>query len=796
MQENRKGVIYMYLNILKRDLKRNRTMNIILLLFVILAAMFVASGLNNVVTILNGTDYFFEKAGLLDYMVFTQFGDGGVGKLLEHSTSVSNFREEHCIWGSNDDVTVNGKKLSTKNNTLVLQSLEKDQLHFFLPDNEQLTQVKQGEIYITSGMLAKNHAKVGDALRIQMQDVDMTFRIAGEIKDALLGSDMMGNTRLIMNSEDYQVFARSEKVKTYEGRIFHVASDDTKALASELTRASNILFSSDRSTIKMAYVMDMIVAMVVLVLSICLIIVSFVILRFVIAFTIQGEYREIGVMKAIGIKNSRIRKLYIVKYCVMAFVGGVTGFALSIPFGNMLIASVSAKMVLGNDNGHGINAIGTVLVMVLMVWVAYLCTGNVKKLTPVDAIRSGQTGERYRKKSGYRLGRSHVQTSFYMAVNDVLSAPKRYLTIWLAFFLCSVIMLGMVLVSSTMKSKNLITCFGKESDIYIPDAKLIKMSVMKEDGEKQLKGNYRSIEKDLEEMGMPGKVSMEIWYQYSCEADGEAYSVIFQQNTETKASEYSYTEGTAPQNANEIAITPAIGEQLGIGIGDTITIDFGAEKRKCMVTAMFQSMNQLGKVARLHEDAPTSMVYANAMMAYQIDFADNPDDKEITKRIQKIKQMYDIDGVYDAAGYCVDCMGVADAMDSVILLLLVITGIVVILVTVLMERSFLSTEISQIALLKAIGFTNGAIWKWQVCRLLLVAIVAELCAVAFAVPVTKLWCDPIWAMMGATEVRYCFDSIKMLLIYPGIILGATLLTIGITAWRVYAIRGTDLANVE
>lgn len=697
----------MYLNILKRDLKRNRTMNIILLLFVILAAMFVASGLNNVVTILNGTDYFFEKAGLLDYMIFTQSGDGGVGELLEHSTSVSNFREEHCIWGSNDDVTVNGKKLSTKNNTLVLQSLEKDQLHFFLPDNEQLTQVKQGEIYITSGMLAKNHAKVGDALRIQMRDVDMTFRIAGEIKDALLCSEMMGNTRLVMNSEDYQVFARSEKVKTYEGRIFHVATDDTKALASELTRASNILFSSDRSTIKMAYVMDMIVAMVVLVLSICLIIVSFVILRFVIAFTIQGEYREIGVMKAIGIKNSRIRKLYIVKYCVMAFVGGVTGFALSIPFGNMLIASVSAKMVLGNDNGHGINAIGTVLVMVLMVWVAYLCTGNVKKLTPVDAIRSGQTGERYRKKSGYRLGRSHVQASFYMAVNDVLSAPKRYLTIWLAFFLCSVIMLGMVLVSSTMKSKNLITCFGKESDIYIPDAKLIKMIVMKEDGKKQLKENYRSMEKDLEEMGMPGKVSMEIWYQYSCEADGEAYSVTFQQNTETKASEYSYTDGTAPQNANEIAITPAIGEQLGIGIGDTITIDFGAEKRKCMVTAMFQSMNQLGKVARLHEDAPTSMVYANAMMAYQIDFADHPDDKEITKRVQKIKQMYDIDGVYDAAGYCVDCMGVADVMDSVILLLLVITGIVVILVTVLMERSFLSTEISQIAL-----FEGDWIYKW------------------------------------------------------------------------------------
>ena len=577
----------MYLNILKRDLKRNRTINMILLLFTILATVFVASGLNNVVTILNGTDYFLEKARLLDYIVFTQFGDGGVGNILEHSKQVKNFREEYCIWGSNDDVTIKGKKLITKNNnTLVLQPLEEDQLHFFLADNTRLRKVKQGEVYVTSGILDKNHAKVGDILRIQLQDVDLSLQIAGEIKDALLGSDMMGNTRLVMNSEDYQVFASSEKVKPYEGRIFHVATDNTKALASELTKASNILFSSDRSMIKMTYVMDMIVAMIVLVLSICLIIVSFVILRFVIAFTIQGEYREIGVMKAIGIKNSRIRRLYIVKYCVMACVGGVIGFFVSIPFGNMLIASVSTKMVLGNDNGHGIHAIGTMLVIVLMVWVAYLCTGNVKKLTPVDAIRSGQTGERYQKKSGYRLCHSHVQTPLYMAANDVLSAPRRYLTIWLAFFLCSVIMLGMVLVSSTMKSKNLITCFGKESDIYIPDAKLIKMNVMTDDGKEQLKENFRSMEKDLEEKGIPGKVGMEVWYKYSCEVDGEAYSVIFQQNTETKTTDYRYTEGTAPQNANEIAITPAIGEQLGVGIGDTITIDFGTEKRKCMVTAM------------------------------------------------------------------------------------------------------------------------------------------------------------------------------------------------------------------
>ena len=60
--------------------------------------------------------------------------------------------------------------------------------------------------------------------------------------------------------------------------------------------------------------MDMIVAFVVLVLSVCLMIVSFAVLKFTITFTVTEEYREIGVMKAIGITDFKIRSLYLVKY--------------------------------------------------------------------------------------------------------------------------------------------------------------------------------------------------------------------------------------------------------------------------------------------------------------------------------------------------------------------------------------------------------------------------------------------------------------------------------------------------
>lgn len=54
----------MYFNILKKDLKRKKTMNIILLLFIILATTFVSSSVNNMIAVTTALDSYFEKAGM------------------------------------------------------------------------------------------------------------------------------------------------------------------------------------------------------------------------------------------------------------------------------------------------------------------------------------------------------------------------------------------------------------------------------------------------------------------------------------------------------------------------------------------------------------------------------------------------------------------------------------------------------------------------------------------------------------------------------------------------------------
>ena len=787
----------MLLKSLGKDLKRKKTMNIILLLFIILATMFVASGVNNVVTVMSGTDYYFDLAGIGDYVVITM-GDNAIGALdsiLEDEPAVENYRLENVIYAAEKNFTAQGEKVKTKN-SVIIQSIGGSQIKFFDTDNREVTDVLKGHAYVSGNFMEENHLECGDTIRIQHEGVDMTLVLDGKVKDALLGSDMMGNTRFILSDADMQMLEADEMLSLhYAGQICYIDTDNPSALASALADASNIAFDSGRSTIKMCYVMDMIVAFMTLVLSVCLIVVSFVVLRFTISFTIVEEYREIGVMKAIGIPNIQIRSLYIGKYLTLAVVGACIGFFISIPFGAMLLKSVSENMVLGNSHGYWINLMGALLVVLVIVLFAYLCTGKVKKASPVDAIRSGQTGERYKKKSIYRIGKSHFSPSLYMAVNDIVSSPRRFLTIILSFSICTLLVLMIVNTTQTMKSPNLVRTFGTASDVYVTDVQEV-MEYMNGHTKEEMEERLDELAEMLGKNGMPSEVCIGIQYKYKLTFEGEVYNLTCQQGLHTRSTDYEYYEGEVPQNGNEIAITPQISELTGAKIGDYVTIDYGDQTRECMVIAYFQTMNQLGEIVRLHEDAPTDFTHIASAFSYQINFADQPDEEELEDRIERIKVLFDTDKVFDQTAYCVDCIGVVDTMEAVQWLLLAITIVVVMLVTVLMERSFIADEKAQIAMLKAIGFRDGTVVLWQVCRFGLAALIAVILAAALSIPMTKLCITPIFGMMGASRIKYNIDVLQIFVLYPGAILLVTVVVAWLTALYTRTIKSSDTANIE
>lgn len=785
-------------SILKKDLKRKKTMNIIILLFVILATMFVASSVNNIVTVMNGTDYYFEKAEIGDQMILTMGEDvaGNLDVALADNPYADSYKIENVIFASSDKLwSVDGRKLETRNVTL-LQSLEDAKMNFFDENNRIVNTVEQGKVYVTSDFLSLNKLKTGDLIVVKHGGIEMTFEIAGKLKDAIFGSKFMGNARFLMNREDYETFLASEELQhLYAGQLAYIETSNAKQFEESVSDVKGIVFNRPVSMLRIAYIMDMIVAGVLVVLSACLILVAFVVLKFTITFTLQEEFREIGVMKAIGIKNNRIRGIYVIKYLVLSVVGALIGFLASVPFGNMMLNAVSENMVLGNDNAIVMNVVSTVVVIFVIVGYAYHCTKKLKKYSPIDAIRNGQTGERFKKKSAYRIGKSKLKTTSYMAVNDVVSSPKRYITMMLAFAICSLLVLLIVNTAETMQSDKLAYTFGKVSDAYIGDGDRL-MADMHGKGKESFYKRINEFETLLAEHGIDAVVSIETQFNCKVEFNGEVHKVSCQQGINTKTTDYVYSEGTAPSNAHEIAITKQISNITGAKIGDTVKITISDRTEEYIVTAYFQTMNQLGELIRIHEDVETNAGESSTMMAYQVDFTDHPSEKEIRRRIELMKDIFEVDTVMDAAEYTAECIGVVDIMEGVEYLLLAITLIVVVLVTILMERSFISDEKGEIAILKSIGFSDKQIIKWHAKRFAIVGIASVAIAVLISIPMTKLCITPIWNIMGMQSMQYEFNLLKICVIFPGIILGVTLLAAIITANFTKSINCRDTASLE
>ena len=88
----------MFFDILKRDLKRKKTMNVIVLLFVILSLMFISSSVTNLTAVTGSLDSFFDKAGVGDYMTFERSGGSVTVKdAVKNAEGVTDFKQERGL---------------------------------------------------------------------------------------------------------------------------------------------------------------------------------------------------------------------------------------------------------------------------------------------------------------------------------------------------------------------------------------------------------------------------------------------------------------------------------------------------------------------------------------------------------------------------------------------------------------------------------------------------------------------------------------------------------------------------
>lgn len=791
----------MFLRILKKDLKRKKTMNVILLLFVILASMFLASSVDNLIAVNGAIDHFLSISKVPDSFVIA-LSDGRTDRIDDFLTGQEWVSEYEMIDGFNlinEDVTITecqadaGRTGYERTNTLFIGKIPTNFMKVYTEAGEPLA-LKPGEIAFPRLEADNNNLQVGDRVSIRVGEEVQEFRIGAIVKDAVFGSSMMGFKRLFIGEEDYARYTEQEEV--VHTRIYNVVYADEENFQKEWKKQDFTVISAvdGAETVRLCYVMDMLVAAILIVVSVCLILLAFLVLRFTIVFTLQEDYKEIGIMKAIGLKDAGIKGLYLIKYLALSVVGALTGLLCSIPFGRAILERAIVNIVVERTGQNlAVNIACAAAVVGIVLLFCYLSADKLKKISALDAIRSGSSGERYRAKSPLKLQkRRRMRPYLYLAVNDILSSVRRFGILLVTFCLGMMLILLPLSAANTLQSDGIISEFSlSPSDVYLDTGRGETYTVDMD----SLFRDMEEIENVLAEEGMEAVTGADMGYMLPCYADDPEDSVTYYvlQATGSWDRHYSVVDGREPELANEVMITERTAKELGVGIGDTIHFKTADRTEEMIITGTYQSMINMGQGYRVSRSAQMDASYAAGIFCLQVEIH-GMESEEACERLQEIFPDY---RVMDARGF-LDSMigGVIEQIDTLMYFIVGLVLVINSLITVLLMKTIMAKERGDIALLKSIGFTDRSLTGWQTARVLLVLTASIVLGTVLSNLLAPYIIGPIFAMMGGTSIELVTGTVEAYVYYPLLLLAVTGLTAMLCAGGVKRVDLKEVNDIE
>jgi len=761
----------MFFRILKKDLKRKKTMNVILLLFIILAAMFLSSSVDNLIAVNGAIDHFIEISKTPDFftIALTDGETDEIADFLQESENVSEYEVINTFNLINEDITITKcqeepeRTRYERTNTLCLEAVPENFMKVFQMDGSSLS-LKSGEIAFSKVEADNNHLQVGDKVSIRVGEVWQEFTIAAVVKDAVFGSTMMGFKRVLVSEEDFAKFADQEGL--VHTQIYNIDYVDREKFQREWGSRNFMVISSieGESTIRMCYIMDTLITAILIVVSVCLILLAFLVLRFTIVFTLQEDYKEIGIMKAIGIKDMGIKGLYLVKYLAISVVGAMIGFGFGFPFGKVILERAIVNIVVDSAEQHFmINLVCAAAVVLIVLLFCYLSTNKLKKISAMEAIRSGSNGERYRAKNHLKLWkRPKMKPCFYMALNDILSSLRRFGILFVTFCLGTMLILLPLSAASTLKGDEIVGSFSlSPSDVYLDTG---KGEIYTMDMDRMFR-DMEEIENKLKEQGIEAKTGVDMGYMLPCYTDDPKDSVTYYilQAEGSWDRHYTLLSGKEPELPNEVMITELTAEEMGVGIGDRIHFMTSEKAEEFIITGTYQSMMNMGQGYRVSRSAELDQEYAAGIFCIQIEIKD----MESEEACEKLKEIFPEYKIMDAEGFLDNMIGgVIEQLNTLIVFIIGIVLVINSLITVLMMKTIMTKERGDIALLKSIGFTNRSLAAWQTLRILLVLIASIVMGTILSNVSAPYLIGPIFATMGGTSIELVTSTFEACVLYP------------------------------
>ncbi|MFW6299096.1 MAG: FtsX-like permease family protein [Bacillota bacterium] len=693
---------------IKNDFVRNKLINTVLLMFIIFSA-----GLASV-SVMMGVQTFSSISNLYSEAQpphFLQMHRGAIDQEAIDAFMIG--REDVTYWQSVEMLNMHGDMIIVENDEgtydlsdsrldigLVKQNEERDLL---LDSDHAVVSLDDGEIGIPILLKEQYGIGIGDQVTLEIDDVRMDFEVKEFVLDSQMNSPMVSSTRILVSDGDFDGLKAAGGEKEYLIEAYFASPSESSGFQSAYENAG-LPQDGQAVTYSMIFLLsaitDITTVFVLLLVSMLLIMVSFICVKFTIMAALEEEITEIGAMKAIGIPFKDIRSLYLMKYRILALVGVVLGFAIALLSNNLFTSHIQTTF--GNMGLSPLAIAGAFLIGLLVyLLITFYCKKvlrTIKKVTVVDSLVRGEGFSRKDRKVRDGLHKSRrLSINWAMALREVFFRFRNWITVF------SVVSIAVVMIMIPM---NLMNTFDSEEFVTYMGTSLEDVLIEVENGE-ALESNRDQVFQILED-----DEDVEYYHEYrrvrvqTLNADGEAMNLHIDVGMNA-GNELQYLEGNAPSSDNEIALSYLNMNETMKAPGDTIALTYDDEEVEFLVSGIYQDVTSGGFTAKATHLFPALESHKYAFSVNLVEGVDVVDKSDEWSALM-------------GSGVSVDPMdafidqtlgGVVDQLMAIVSLIVIIGAALVVLITVLFLKLRLVKDYSQIAVLKAIGFSENDLKK-------------------------------------------------------------------------------------
>ena len=743
----------MYYRIIQNDILRSKAITLTTMMFVAAAAMLVSLAATLVVNLSGALDTLMTQAKT-PHFVQMHSGELDLGRLAafaEQNESIADFQALEFLNLDGAQIIFESGSLadSVQDNGLAVQSQKFD---YLLDLDGNIIKVSDGQIYVPIAYMQDGSAKVGERVVV----AGNAFTIAGFLRDSQMNSLQSSSKRFLVSPND---FAAIKPLGIVE-YLIEFRLKDLSILGAFETAYTSADLNANGPTITYPLVKmlnslsDGMMAAVILLVSALVTGIAFLCIRFTLLAKIEEDYREIGVMKAIGLRVADIKKIYLAKYMGLAAAGSLLGFALSFIFQGALLENIRLSMG-ESENASLAPLLGGLGVLLLFFAVTAYVNGvlqQFRKISPAEAIRFGTAQQNAGGAKRFRLATSRLlDTNVFLGVKDVLSRTKLYATMLVVLVLASFIIIVPQNLHNTISSKDFIAYMGiGDNDI--------RMDIQQTDhiAEKSVE-----ITQAMENDPAISRHVLLITKTFRARMDDGTERQLTVELGDHAVFPINYSEGRAPAAEDEIALSVLNADELGKKVGDVITLTVDGHEKTLTVCGTYSDITNGGKTAKAVFDNDSAEIMRSVI---NVELADPASvDQVIAEYAQKF-EFAKVSGIdeYVAQTFGGTIRAVGTASLSAIVVALVIAA----LITLLFMRMLVARDRYSIAVMKAFGFTNADVTVQYVSRSMFVLLAGILLGTLLANTLGKALAGAAIANFGATTFEFTVNPWFAYLLAP------------------------------